>query len=201
MSRSLSDLDPRLQPLARQFLERAEAAGLSIVVTQTRRTLEEQAALYAQGRTRPGKVVTNAKPGQSAHNFGLAFDVAFIDPDGGVTWEGPWERLGVIGQAIGLEWGVDWAGFADRPHFQMPGWKTLAQPPTRPTLRRGSRGPAVLELREMLFRLGYLNPLTNSDVFGPRTTEAVKLFQRRNGLQEDGIVGPLTLAALRKAAP
>lgn len=197
MSRNLSDLDPRLEPLARQFLERAQAAGLSVVVTQTRRTMEEQAALYAQGRTRPGKVVTNAKPGQSAHNAGLAFDVAFLAPGGLVTWEGPWERLGEIGRSLGLEWGGDWPNFSDRPHFQFPNWREhIPKEPARPTLRRGSRGPAVRELRRRLYNLSFLWNWGGPDTFGPQTEEAVKRFQMAEGLEPDGIVGPKTWAAL-----
>lgn len=102
--------------------------GVEIIMTQGLRTVAEQDALYAQGRTKPGKIVTNAKGGQSFHNYGLAFDIALIH-DGQVIWdtkisvepEHPdiptYTELGQYGQAIGAEWGGSWH-FQDIPHFQ-----------------------------------------------------------------------------------
>ena len=67
----------------------------------------------------------------------------------------------------------------------------------RSTLRRGSRGPAVLELRRLLARAG-IGSAGGPAIFGPQTEAAVRLFQRRNGLVEDGVVGAKTWAALDK---
>ena len=106
-------------------------AGLSLRVTHTLRTMDEQAHLYAQGRTLPGPIVTKAKPGMSAHNYGMAFDVCF----GGTMPYPPvtdirWEQMGKIGEALGLNWGGpngkgDRFTF-DRPHFERRGWKDAA---------------------------------------------------------------------------
>lgn len=95
--------------------------------TQTLRTFAEQDALYAQGRTKPGKKVTNAKGGQSYHNYGLAIDFALIvgskvlsydmikDFDGdGIA---DWKEVVHIFKSYGWEWGGDW-NFKDYPHFQ-----------------------------------------------------------------------------------
>jgi peptidoglycan L-alanyl-D-glutamate endopeptidase CwlK len=131
MSRKIEDLDPKMRPLAAEFQKRAWAAGLPVVFTQTRRSLEEQDALYAQGRTVPGKIVTNAPGGSSPHCPGLAFDVAFQAPEKQVTWDEPrpgaWDELGAIGTTIGLVWGGGWKHFVDRPHFEFEDWRVAAR--------------------------------------------------------------------------
>jgi peptidoglycan L-alanyl-D-glutamate endopeptidase CwlK len=72
--------------------------------------------------------VTNAKPGFSWHNYGRAFDCAFIVPGSqAVSWKGPWEKVGAIGEAFGLEWGGRWLKLKDRPHFEFKGGKTLKE--------------------------------------------------------------------------
>ena len=124
-------LHATIQLAARDFLYRCAAEQLVLVITQGLRTNEEQAKLYAQGRTEPGAIVTFAPPGYSWHNFGLAFDVAFK----GATWAEMntrawlplWNRIGVIGEFVGLEWGGRWAKPVDLPHFQYRGGLTLAQ--------------------------------------------------------------------------
>ncbi len=133
MSRALDDLAPDVQAKAEALLAGAAARSIPLIVVQTLRTDEEQAALYAKGRTRPGPIVTKAKAGQSWHNElgperkARAFDVAFRTPDGGVTWKGPWATVGALGESLGLEWGGRWPGFPDKPHFQDKGGMTLAQ--------------------------------------------------------------------------
>lgn len=125
----IAQLEPVIQPKARALLEAARAEGLELLVTQGLRTMEEQQALYDQGRTKPGPVVTNAKPGSSWHNFGLAFDVAVMK-DGKPTWpadEALWQKIGALGKAQGLTWGGDFQNFPDRPHFQYTGGLTLEQ--------------------------------------------------------------------------
>lgn len=117
----IAQLHPRIQDMARETLVRAYKQGLSLIVTQGLRTNEEQARLYAQGRTTPGQIVTNAPPGSSWHNFGLAFDVAVLDPYGKSTWpenEALWQKIGTIGKSTGLQWGGDWTSIKDRPHFE-----------------------------------------------------------------------------------
>lgn len=97
-----------------------------LVVVSADRSFEEQAKLYAQGRTRKGPKVTNAKPGQSWHNYGRAFDVAFWTPKG-LSWEGPYERVAVWAKELGLEWGGDFVSLKDWDHFQDRGGMTIAQ--------------------------------------------------------------------------
>lgn len=130
--RRLSTLHPIVSARGLQLLQRAGAEGLTLLVTQGVRTFAEQDALYAKGRTtKPiGKqhIVTRAKAGSSWHNFGLAFDIVVLDSMGKEDWNDQhpgWARAGEIGRSIGLEWGGDWRGFKDKPHFQYTGDLTL----------------------------------------------------------------------------
>lgn len=125
-NRRIEDLHPAFQPRVREFLERCKAAGHSLIVTCTLRTFAEQDELYAQGRTKPGKRVTNARGGQSWHNYGLAVDVAFLR-GGKVDWNGPWEEIGRIGERLGMTWGGRWQRLPDRPHFEWHPGLTIAR--------------------------------------------------------------------------
>jgi peptidoglycan L-alanyl-D-glutamate endopeptidase CwlK len=118
----IAQLKPPVQTKARELLQRAINLGIPLVVTQAYRDPAQQARLYAQGRTTPGAIVTNAPPGWSWHEYKLAFDVAVLDQaTGRPTWPNDnalWQQIGAAGKAAGLEWGGDWTGIVDRPHFQ-----------------------------------------------------------------------------------
>lgn len=94
-----------------------------IRITQAFRSFEEQDALYAQGRTKEGKIVTNCMGGDSFHNYGLAFDVCFVgkDPylDSDIDKRRKWFNLGAVGVSAGLTWGGNFRIYKDMPHFQM----------------------------------------------------------------------------------
>ena len=134
MSR-IDGLHPKVKELASSLILKAGEAGHHIVITQGLRTNEEQAALYAQGRIAPGKIVTNAKPGQSFHNFGVAFDIALVKADKGISWDTKMDvddnhvpdftDVGLIGESLGLEWGGRFNSIVDLPHFQFTGGLTL----------------------------------------------------------------------------
>lgn len=127
-SRSLDDLHPDVAPLVRGFLEDCKKQGIDIIVTCTYRSGEEQNKLYAQGRTAPGNIVTNAKAGQSAHNFMIdgkpaskAVDVVPL-LNGKPIWNSSdpiWQKIGDIGESHGLEWAGHWTRFKEYPHFQL----------------------------------------------------------------------------------
>ena len=121
----IASLHPPFLALARQFLTDCEKAGHRLRVTFGYRTLDEQAKLYAQGRTAPGAIVTNAKPGQSAHNYAAAIDVVFLTKDSKANWNGPWKDIGAIGEKLGLVWGGNFKNFPDRPHFEWAHWRDL----------------------------------------------------------------------------
>ena len=135
MSRKLSDLHPILQEKAELFMQRCKEAGIKVVIYNTLRTFAEQDKLYSQGRTQPGRRVTNAPAGYSYHNYGLAFDFAFRTGTKGVTWNGPWDQAGKIAKSVGLEWGGYWRKFPDRPHCQYTSGLSINQ------LRAGKRLP------------------------------------------------------------
>lgn len=130
--RDLNLLRPDVRRKCTQLLARCEALGLDLLVTQTWRSTEEQAALYAQGRTAPGPRVTNLKPGTSKHEHtengqpaALAFDVVLVTArsvDGkplDIEYEDvPWDVIGAIGEWCGLKWGGRWRN-PDRPHFEV----------------------------------------------------------------------------------
>lgn len=120
---NLKGLRPEVRDLARNLVREAARHGIKIKVTSGLRTYDEQNALYAQGRTKPGRIVTNARGGYSNHNFGIAFDVTIFNGRNPV-WESPqYKIVGAIGKRLGLEWGGDWRGFNDEPHFQLrPPW-------------------------------------------------------------------------------
>ncbi|MGI6066302.1 MAG: M15 family metallopeptidase [Bacillota bacterium] len=95
---------------------------MNIVISQTWRTREEQDALYAQGRTRSGNIVTNTRYPYSLHCWGVAFDIAVI-VNNKANWSAKYyDIVGPLGESLGLEWGGRWKSFVDRPHFQLPGF-------------------------------------------------------------------------------
>lgn len=101
--------------------------------SHTLRTIKEQDNLYAIGRTKSGRKVTNAKGGFSYHNYGLAIDIVLLhDKDNNGTFEtaswstnadfdndgiSDWQEVVSIFKKYGWEWGGDWR-FKDDPHFQ-----------------------------------------------------------------------------------
>lgn len=123
--RDITLCHPRLQVLAAKLVEECNKQGLKIAIGETYRTVAEQDALYAQGRTKPGNKVTNA-PGStysSYHQWGTAFDIYRNDGQGAYNEAGNFfGRVGAIGVSIGLEWGGNWKSPVDKPHFQLPDW-------------------------------------------------------------------------------
>ena len=128
--RRLSTVHPVLAIRGRALIELCAHAGLALLVTQALRTWKQQDELYAKGRTKPGKKVTNAKGGQSYHNFGLAFDIVVLDSAARPVWDDShpgWALAGKLGGSVGLEWGGSWTRFKDRPHFQYTGGLKLSE--------------------------------------------------------------------------
>jgi peptidoglycan L-alanyl-D-glutamate endopeptidase CwlK len=127
MSRDINELEPHVAWLCHKFIEACEKQGVIVIVTSTFRSDEEQAALYAIGRTKPGNKVTNAKPGCSFHNWRVAFDMCPVI-HGKAIWNDKalYERCGDIGEQLGLEWSGRWKKFPEMAHFQHTGGLTLA---------------------------------------------------------------------------
>ena len=121
---------------ALEVIKRAYKEGINVQISEGHRSYARQNELYAQGRTKPGKIVTNAKGGQSWHNFGIAVDYFLTTNDGSkAVWtvNSNWRRVAQIAKGLGFEWGGDWTSFKDYPHLQMTGGYTLAQ------LRNGAK--------------------------------------------------------------
>jgi len=119
----IQTLHPSARPYARALVNKAASIGIDIKVISGLRTFAEQDKLYAQGRTTPGKKVTNAKGGQSNHNYGIAFDVGVFDGPKYLPNSPKYKVVGGIGQELGLEWGGTWTSIVDQPHFQLrPDW-------------------------------------------------------------------------------
>jgi peptidoglycan L-alanyl-D-glutamate endopeptidase CwlK len=129
-SRAIMHLHPDIREKCGQFLDLCRAQSIDILITCTYRSNEEQAVLYAQGRTAPGKIVTWAKPGESKHNLvdgqgrpaAKAFDVVPLRL-GKPVWDDTdkiWMDVGAIGESLGLEWAGHWPqGKREFPHFQI----------------------------------------------------------------------------------
>lgn len=125
MGRSIEVLHPELKKKIEELKKRCSAAGLKIGISETWRTVEEQDKLYAKGRTEPGNIVTNARGStySSMHQWYIAFD--FFRNDGKGAYnnsDGFFNKVGLIGETIGLEWGGNWKSFVDLPHFQLASW-------------------------------------------------------------------------------
>ena len=128
-SRSLDELIPEAKERVEKFIALCKEHNIDLLVTSTYRDAESQNALYAQGRTAPGKIVTNAKAGDSWHNWRCAVDVVPL-VNGKPDWDGShpvWAEIGRLGKEAGLEWAGEWHSFKELAHFQYTGGLTLAQ--------------------------------------------------------------------------
>jgi peptidoglycan L-alanyl-D-glutamate endopeptidase CwlK len=118
--------------------------------SHTLRTDKEQDELYAQGRTKPGKKVTNAKGGQSYHNYGLAFDIVLIIDGKEASWDtlkdfdgdkvADWHEVVRIAKKYGWAWGGDFVSFKDAPHFEKTFGKKTSE---LKALRKGNLYPIL----------------------------------------------------------
>lgn len=177
-------------------------------LTATYRSNEEQESLYAQGRTKPGPKVTNARKSQSAHNYNpsFAFDIAFKIGNR-IDWSDHlFEKFALIilQDGCGITWGGNFQKLRDLPHFEKTGWVKLkgkpiaVKQPTAPkeTVRTvySLEKPYIadIKVKHIQAALG----VKQDGVFGPDTEWAVKEFQKRHGLKPDGIVGPVTAKKL-----
>ncbi len=129
-SRLITDLDPAARSVCQAHLAACASDGIEIILTATWRDIEQQDALYRIGRD-PGDLrrrVTNARGGQSWHQYRCAWDVVPVI-GGKCMWDDPllWEKVIAIGEAVGAEAGAKWKSFPDQPHFQYkPAMLTLA---------------------------------------------------------------------------
>ncbi|MEH7544522.1 M15 family metallopeptidase [Neobacillus vireti] len=131
-----TELNPIVKERTEQLIQQAAKKGIVVVITDSFRSAEDQDELYEQGRTTDGNIVTNAKGGESYHNYGLAIDFALETPSGDVIWDREYDRNGngkadwaevvKMAKTLGFEWGGDWKGFKDYPHLEMNFGLTIA---------------------------------------------------------------------------
>jgi peptidoglycan L-alanyl-D-glutamate endopeptidase CwlK len=210
----LKKIHPELASRIRTVVAALAQAGINIEVVQGLRTFAEQDDLFRQGRTKKGAVVTNARGGQSNHNYGLAVDVVpFVN--GKPQWNSPnsvWMAIGHEGGAVGLEWGGNWKKFIDKPHLQMPGL-TIKQCLT--LYRKGGLEAVWAQASKLLTKGGVTKapsstpqpqkpPAERTLAKGDRG-EDVRLVQTRlaalkflTAKDVDGVYGPGTEAAVKK---
>jgi len=124
---NIATLNPDAQKQASVFLAKVRAAGIDARILGGSRTFEEQDELFAQGRTKPGPIVTNARGGFSNHNFGIAWDIGVFSGKDFLEDSPLYDIAGRIEKDIGLEWGGDFRSIVDKPHFQCRTGKTLSQ--------------------------------------------------------------------------
>lgn len=217
----MNKLHPKLRKLTNELVTACERKGIPIKITQGFRSKAEQDALYAQGRTKPGKIVTNAKGSSysSHHMWGTGID--FARNDGKAPYDdsdGFFTKVGKIGKSLGLEWGGDWKSIKDKPHFQLPDWgSTTAQlkakygtpekfmktwGDTKKSSPKKTEGKKAEDAKMTEIKKGskgkavkvwqVILGITADGNFGATTESKTKAFQKKHGLTQDGIVGDKT---------
>jgi peptidoglycan L-alanyl-D-glutamate endopeptidase CwlK len=134
---NLAGLNRKFRAQVEKFLIAAEPIcehhGITIEVISGLRSWAQQAALYAQGRTKPGPIVTKARPGSSWHNYGLAIDLGlfaagkYLDSADPKRADRIYRELGALAATRGIEWAGTWKTFTESPHFQNRFGMTLAE--------------------------------------------------------------------------
>lgn len=204
---------------ALEMIKRAYKEGIYAQISAGYRSMDEQAALYGQGRlyySYRGKnysnlakpKVTNAKPGQSFHNFGVAIDYFIVTDDGKTalwTINTKWRRVAAIGKELGFKWGGDWTGFKDYPHLEMTGGLSYSQ------MRAGKKPSLSLKFKketEIIVAVPSKTEVAAEVTKEPsknKGDETIRSIQKTLNsrydadLVLDGINGPKTQKALIKA--
>lgn len=125
----------KLEPFVKAAEELMATQGVRVEVISGLRSWAAQAALYASGRTKPGRIVTKARPGSSWHNYGLAIDLGLFQACNGLYLdEGKpkladalYQQIGKLAAQRGIEWAGTWKSFQETPHFQVTFGLTLTQ--------------------------------------------------------------------------
>ncbi|MGE7880170.1 peptidoglycan-binding protein [Peribacillus muralis] len=217
-----SGMNSVVKASALEMIKRAYKEGIYAQISAGFRSMEEQAALYGQGRlfySYRGKnyadlskpQVTKAKPGQSFHNFGVAIDFFIVSDDGkNAIWtiNTKWARVASIGKELGFKWGGDWTGFKDYPHLEMTGGLSYSQmqlgkkPSLSLKFKDNDDIPVIEPPKKDVDSEVTKVPSNNKGDKGDSTIVSIQktLNNRYNaGLVADGINGPKTQTALIKA--
>ncbi|MGV3466903.1 MAG: M15 family metallopeptidase [Heyndrickxia sp.] len=124
-----TELNPIVKERTSELVQQAAKKGIRVVITDGFRSAADQDQLYKKGRTVSGNIVTNAKGGESYHNYGLAVDFALKTTTGNIIWDmqydgngdgkSDWYEVVDLAKNLGFTWGGDWIRFKDYPHLQM----------------------------------------------------------------------------------
>ncbi|WP_163539412.1 M15 family metallopeptidase [Gracilibacillus sp. YIM 98692] len=143
-------LHSKVEEASQQLITKAEETGITVVITDGFRSVDEQNSIYAQGRQTEGNIVTYARGGESYHNYGLAIDFALQNKQGGIIWDlqydgnengnSDWMEVVKIAKSLGFKWGGDFTRFKDYPHLQMDFGLSIHE------LKRGKRPRDVIDL-------------------------------------------------------
>lgn len=215
--KNIADLHPRLQAKLSELQTLCSNNGITIKIGECLRTVAEQDALYAKGRTTTGSIVTNAKGSSysSQHQWGIAADFYLhMDVDGdGLTSDdafnnvtGLFDKVGSLAKSIGLGWGGDWKSPVDKPHLYLPDWGS-----TTKSLKEKYKTP-----EKFIATWGNSNTSTTSASSNTTTTTSTRSYlmkgdrgdlvrELQNNLNElgyscgsaDGIFGDTTDKAVR----
>lgn len=191
-------IHPELFKKCKNLVQRLEKKGIYIQFSTGLRTEEEQNDLYAQGRTKPGNIVTNVKGSTygSQHQWGIAIDF-YIDMD--LDGDGEkkddafnnetriFDTVGKEAESIGLGWGGNWKSFKDRPHLYLINWGSNTS-----LLKQIYGCPQSFFMQEE-FNISVTD--TNNKVEGGEAVPFIKLVQGAIGVAVDGIAGPKTLSS------
>lgn len=198
---NIAELHPMLQILAAKLKEECKKQGISILFSECLRTRAEQDALYAQGRTKPGSIVTNAKGStySSQHQWGIAIDFYLdmdVDGDGSKKDDafnnstGLFERVGAIAKSIGLGWGGDWTGFKDRPHLYLPDWGSTT---TKLKQQYGTPERFMQTWKDGKVTVAAVQAVNTASTTGYERTRFIMDVQAATGSKVDGKAGRETI--------
>ena len=188
MGRDISKLHPRLQDKIAQLKVLCAEKGLELGIGECYRTVAEQDELYAQGRTKPGSIVTNGKGSsyQSQHQWGIAVDF-FRNIEGKEYSSNKFfSDVAALAKGIGLDWGGDWVSFKDRPHLYLPDWgsttsklKSKYGTPAKfmatwdeAEVKRTYAAVSVMDFQRAVIADGYELPKYGADGYWGEETEA-----------------------------
>ncbi|MGE6611859.1 peptidoglycan-binding protein [Peribacillus sp. NPDC076916] len=213
-----SGMNSVVKASALEMIKRAYKEGIYAQICAGFRSMEEQAALYGQGRfySYKGKnysslskpKVTKALPGQSFHNYGVAIDYFLVSDDGKTalwTINAKWRRVATIGKELGFKWGGDWSGFKDYPHLEMTGGLSYSQ------MMAGKKPSLSLKFKndnETIVTVPPKSEVASEITKEPsknKGDETIRSIQKTlnsrydANLVVDGINGPKTQSALIKA--
>lgn len=192
-------IHPELVKKLKKLKSLCKENGISIKFSEGYRTVAEQDALYAQGRTKPGNVVTNARGSSysSQHQWGIAADFYLnmdIDGDGDKKDDAfndvtnMFSRVGRLAEEVGLSWGGNWTRILDKPHLYIGKWGSTT-----------SDLKSMYGSYEAFKKTWDTSNVIDSEIDEPRfsvyaTKDQVKELQKIIGAKVDGIGGPETLS-------